>query len=276
MPGTPGTKRGISEYLAHASDDSLIWQGSRIANAPHTGLWADAPAPNDNNPGRTILFFDDFLQQSSATASAYHAYTDVNDGATGTNAFANSAGGVFNLVTAAAQDDYHGIRTLSKPWLFASGKELWFEAALTVTEAATNKAAWIVGLMDATTTGGLQTGSSGPLANFGGAVFWKNEGSLAVNFMTSNTTTQNSATAIATAVSGQKVRVGFYFDGTATTSVCYPFVDIGDGNGWVAGTAKNITLASLPQMYLVATVKAGAGGAAETMGLDYLKVLQVR
>jgi hypothetical protein len=72
MAGTPGTKRSISmAELAEGSDSSLIWQGSRIANAPPSALWAGAPAPDDNEADRTIQFFDDFLQQASATASAY-------------------------------------------------------------------------------------------------------------------------------------------------------------------------------------------------------------
>jgi hypothetical protein len=275
MPGNPGTKRLLTEYLTHNADDSLSWQGSRIGNAPADPLWVSAPSMNDNSMNRFTLFEDDFLQQASATASAYTTYTDMNDGATGTNAFANSAGGVIQIVTAAALDDYHGLRTTAKPWLFAAGKELWFEAAFTVTEAATNASSWLFGLMDTATTGGLQTGASGPLASFSGCVIYKVQGTMTAKCLSSNSSTQVSGSTIATVVSGQRVRVGFYFDGAATTSNIFPFVDIGDGNGYVAGTSQAITLASLNQMSLMMTIKAG-GSNAETLGIDWVKVLQLR
>lgn len=275
MAGTPAIARSLNDAeLAKGSDSSLIWMGSRVANAPPPDLWAGAPAPNDNDPSRAFLFFDDFLQQASATASAYAAYTAMNDAATGTPAFQNVAGGVYNLVTAAAQDDYSGIRTTAKPWLFAAGKELWLEARFKVAEAATNKSAWIFGLVDTVTTGGLQTGASGPLASYDGAVIWKDEGAMIANFETSKAGTQSTTSALGTVVTDTWTKVGFYFDGAATTANIFPYVDV--GAGWVAGASKQITLSGLNQMQLIATIKAGAGGAAETLQVDYLKVLQLR
>jgi hypothetical protein len=44
----------------------------------------------------------------------------------------------------------------------------------------------------------------------------------------------------------------------------------------VEGTTKTLTLSGLGQMYLIATVKAGAGGNAETLQLDYIKCRQLR
>lgn len=275
MAGNPGTKRLISENLTHNADDSLSWQGSRIVNAPPDAFWATAPSQNENSVNRFTLFEDDFLQQASATASAYTTYTDMNDGATGTNAFQDKAGGIYNIVTAAALDDYHGIRTTAKPWLFVAAKELWFEASFTVNEAATNASSWFVGLSDTFTTGGLQTGSSGPLASFSGAGWFKVQGGMAAKFITSNSTTQSISGSLATVVTNQKVRVGFYFDSAATTSNLFPFIDIGDGNGYISCAAQTITLASLNQMALFATIKAG-GANAETMQLDWIKVLQIR
>lgn len=276
MAGTPGPKRSLNDAdLYHASDDSLVWKGSRIANAPADALWVGAPSMNDNSMNRFTLFEDDFLQQASATASAYTTYTDMNDGATGTNAFQDKAGGIYNIVTAAALDDYHGIRTTAKPWLFAAAKELWFEAAFTVAEAATNASSWFVGLSDTFTTGALQTGSSGPLASFSGAGWFKVQGGMAAKFITSNSTTQSISSSLATVVTNQKIRVGFCFDGTATTGNLFPFIDIGDGNGYTACAVQTIPLASLGQMALFATIKAG-GSNAETMQLDWIKVLQLR
>lgn len=273
---TPAPRFSLSAggRVQYGVDGSLIVDGARVSNATQSALWRGAPSPNDNDPSRFHTFFDDFLYQASATASETNTWTLMNDGVTGTNAFQNASGGIYNIVTAAAQDDYNGIRSVSKSWLFEAGKELWLEARLRVSEASTNKSAWLVGLTDTVTTGGLQTGSSGPLASYDGAVLWKDEGSMAVNFETSKTTTQNTTSAIATSVSNTWTKVGFYFDGATTTGNVTPYVDI--GSGWVAGTTKQITLSGLGQMYLVTTVKAGAGGNAETLQLDYIKVVQVR
>ena len=186
------------------------------------------------------------------------------------------SGGVYNIVTAAAQDDYHGIRSFNKNFLFLANRQAWLEAKFKVAEANTNKSAWLVGLMGTVTTGGLQAGAAGPLANFSGAVAFKNEGIMVAQFMTSNGATQNTNTNLGTVVSNQDVKVGFWFDGQATTSVVTPYIDLGGGAGWTAGTPKNITLASLAQMYLVATIKSGAGGAAETMQLDYIRCVMER
>lgn len=273
---TPQIRNSVAggRFLQRGTDDSLISMGRRIANGTPADLWKQAPSPNENDPSLFFTFFDDFLYQASATASEVNTWTSMDDGATGTNAFQNVSGGVYNIVTAGAADDYHGIRSVSKSWLFAAGKELWFEARFKVAEASTNKSAWLFGLMDTVTTGGLQTGTSGPLASYDGAVIWKDAASMAINFETSKTTTQATATALATVVTDTWTKVGFYFDGATTTGNITPYTDI--GAGWVAGTTKQITLSGLNQMYLVANIKAGSGGDVETLQLDYIKCVQLR
>lgn len=274
-----GSKMGL------ADDGSIIVYGQQITQG-NFGVGGKVSAHIDfpalgNNPSVQSIFFDDFLQQASATGSEYDVYTDMNDGATGTNAFQDANGGWINVVTAAAADDYHGLRTTAKPWLFAAGKETWLEARFKVSEANTNQSAYVIGLMDTFTTGGIQAGTAGPLASFSGAIFYKNSTSMAMNFLTSNSTTQNKTTGIATTVTNQTIKVLFHCDGglvagSSTIGVVTPFVDIGDGNGWVKGTPQNITFASLNQMALVASIKAGSSAGAETLQLDYLKVNSTR
>ena len=60
----------------------------------------------------------------------------------------------------------------------------------------------------------------------------------------------------------------------ATTSVVTPYVDA--GGGWVTGTGQNITLAGLEPTHAVFGVKARPSGGAETLEVDYLKILQLR
>ena len=113
-----------------------------------------------------------------------------------------------------------------------------------------------------------------PLASYDGALIWKDEDSLEIDFETSNAGTQATSSNIATFISDTWFRVGFHFDGTATTSVVTPYVH--NGTSWAKGTAQNITLSGLEEMHIVYGVKAGPGGAAETLQVDYIKCRQLR
>lgn len=268
--------RGYDFFFNH--DGEVVANGQRISGYTERNgrnpIWENAPSKSEIDPARYTFFEDHFLNPASATASDYHAYTSLNDGATGTNAFQDIAGGVYNVVTAAADNDYNGIASVAESWLFEAGAELWLEAGFRLSEANTNESTWWVGLTDTLTTGGMQANAAGPLASYDGALIWKTpETALTVNFETSNATTQATTAAFATSVSNTWSRAGFYFDGTATTSTITPYFH--NGTSWTKGTAQNITLAGLAEMHLVAGVKAGPSAGAETLQLDYLQVLQV-
>jgi hypothetical protein len=256
--------------LGLGKDKELILQGNRIAPGRFgPGMIIE--------PGAAFEMFDDFMMPGSATTSALHAYTVNSDGGTGTNAFQDAAGGIFNLVTAAADNDYQALSTVAETFKFAAGKELWMEARVKLAEATTNDSTWWVGLMDTLTTGGMQVDELGPLASYDGALIWKTpEAAMTLNFETSNAGTQATTSAFATSVTDTWTKVGFHFDGAATTSVVTPYADIGDGNGWVRYTPQNITLSGLEEMHAVIGVKAGPGGAAETLQIDYWRVVQLR
>lgn len=253
----------------------LIIDGSYASGPTPPSLWAFAPSPNTCDSSESFLFFDDFLNPASATASDYHAYTSTDDSGTGTNAFQDVAGGVYNVVTAAADNDYHAMSTVAENWKFASGKKLWFEARFKIAEATTSESTWWFGLTDTLTTGGMQANTAGPLASYDGALIWKTpETALTVNFETSNAGTQNTLSAFATSISDTWHRAGFYFDGAATTSTITPYFH--NGTSWTVGTAQNITLSGLEEMHAVFGVKAGPTAAAETLQVDYIKILQLR
>lgn len=273
---TPQIRNSVAggKFLQRGTDNSLIHMGSRIANAPAPTLWAQAPAMAERDPSLFFSLFDDFLLPASATASDYMAWTALNDGATGTPAFQDAAGGIFNVVTAAADNDYAAYSSVAENWLFAAGKELWFEARFKLAEATTNESAWWFGLSDTLTTGGFQANAAGPLASYDGALIWKDEATMAIDFETSNAGTQATTTNMGTFVTNTWTKVGFYFDGATTTSNVFPYIDV--GSGWVAGTSKTITLAGLEEMHLVFGVKAGPTAAAETLQVDYIKCVQLR
>jgi hypothetical protein len=248
--------------------------GFRLSNYPPPLLWQHAPSPNDNDKGLAFRLFEDFLNPASATASDTQAWTALNDGATGTPAFQDAAGGVFNVVTAAADNDYAAYSSVAKNWLFAAAKPLWFEARFKLAEATTNESAWWFGFADTLTTGGFQANAAGPRASYDGALIWKDEGTMAVDFETSNAGTQNTTTNMATCITNTWHRAGFHFDGTATTSVVTPYFH--NGTSWTVGTAQNITLAGLEEMHLVFGVKAGPTAAAETLQIDFIHAVQLR
>lgn len=272
MTGTPDILTSIhGKRLGLGPNNELIVAGSRVSGPKPPTLWSQAPSPADIDPSNAFVFFDDFF------SADYHTYTSNDDTATGTNAFQDAAGGIYNVVTAAADNDYHAMSSAAENWLFASGKELWFEARFKLAEANTNESAWWFGLTDTLTTGGLQANAAGPLASYDGALIWKDEATMSIDFETSNAGTQNTTSAMATFVTDTWTRVGFYFDGDPTgsgTGIIYPYVDV--GSGFVAGTEQNITLSGLAEMHGVFGVKAGPSGGAETLQVDYLKIVQVR
>ena len=179
------------------------------------------------------------------------------------------------IVTAAADNDYSAYSSVTEPFLFASGKELWFEARFRCAEATTSESTWWFGLSDTLTTGGMQANAAGPLASYDGALIWKTpETAMTVNFETSNAGTQATTSAFATAITNTWHRCGFYFNGAATTSVITPYFH--NGTSWTTGTAQNITLSGLEEMHVVYGIKAGPTGAAETLQIDYIKCVQLR
>lgn len=259
-----------------ASNGALIVNGTAVSQPTQPALWEQCPAYGPN-PYPCYEVFEDFMYPASATASDLTAWTVNSDGGTGTNAFQDAAGGIFNIVTAAADNDYQALSLQHEAFLFASGKRLWLEARVKVAEATTNESTWWVGLTDTLTTGGMQANAAGPLASYCGALIYKTpETAMTLNFESSNAGTQVTSLAEATSVTNTWNRVGFFFDGTATTSTITPYYAVNGSNTFVAGAAQSITLAALAEMHLVFGIKAGPTAAAETLQIDYVKVVAER
>jgi len=271
----PMGKSILGDQLSIGHNGSVITSGRELLGPNDNGLYQFAPV--NFEPFHAFEIFEDFMNPDTSAISAGHVWTPVNDGSTGTPVYQDAAGGIFNTVTAGADNDYAAYSSFHEPFTFASGKKLWFEARFKLAEATTNDSAWWFGLTDTLTTGGFQAHALGPLASYDGALIWKDEDTLLIDFETSNAGTQATTTAMATFVTDTWTRVGFYFDGTATTSVVTPYYEVaGSGNAMTAGTAQNITLSGLEAMHLAWGVKAGPGGAAETLQVDYIRCLQLR
>jgi len=204
---------------------------------------------------------DDFFKNDTTQ------WTSVDDGATGTNAISNTLGGWLNVVTAAANNDYHMNISAAKSFAFSTTKNLSFQARIALTEAATNVASWICGLTDTTTTGGLQTGTSGPLASFQGAIFYKISGTQLIKFMLSTGSTQSVNSTTWTFTSGTTYNLRFEVSkGDGTTGRIIPYVNDS------AGAVMTFPIASYSGlMYAIYGVKAGSSSA-ETFSIDLIDI----
>lgn len=206
-------------------------------------------------------FHDDFFENNTTR------WTSIDDGATGTNAISNTNGGWLNVVTAGANNDYHMNVTAAKSFAFSTTKNLVFQSRIALTEAATNVASWICGLTDTTTTGGLQSGTSGPLASFQGAIFYKISGTQLIKFMVSTGSTQSVNSTTWTFTSGTTYNLRFEFSkGDGTNGKIIPYVNDSPG------AAMTIPLSSYTGlMYAIYGVKAGSSSA-ETFSIDLINI----
>jgi len=205
-------------------------------------------------------FFDDFTKLDTVQ------WASVDDGGTGSNTVDATHGGWMGVVTAGADNDYHTMTSAAKSFQFKAAKQLFFEAKVKLTEAATDQGSFVVGLMDTTTNGGLQTGTSGPLASFDGAIFYKIEGTQYIKFMVSDSTTQQISTITWAFTSATDYVCRFeYGPDDGTTGWIQPYV-----NG-VPGTRLTCTISTIAAMYALFGVKAGSSSA-ETLKIDYISI----
>lgn len=214
---------------------------------------------------RNLVYMEDFVDADSSDA-----FDSTDDGGTGTNVLLDEHGGWYNVLTAVADNDYHLMSSGAEFIKFQANKPVYFEAKIKLTEANTDDANWVIGLTDTLTTGFLGDDGAGPAASYDGAVFFKVDGTMQIQFETSNAGTQVTNASLATFTSGAEYTLGLKFNpGDGTTGTVTPYV-----NG-TAGTAHDITLAGLEEMHLVFGVKAG-GANAETLSVDYLYVEATR
>jgi hypothetical protein len=259
------------EADTRGNEGSLMGRGSRFWNGPPSPPWAQMPSLNELDAGHYFFGREDFLLSPSALA-----WVPITDGSSGTDIHQDAVGGVMSLVTAAADNDYKAYRTPRKFFKFATGKEAAVEMRFKLTEATTDDSTWWLALTDTTTTGGMQSDTSGPPASYDGATIWKTpEAAHTVNFEVSNAGSQSTLSAFATGGSGSWSRAAFYYDGGTKFT---PFFSIDDGVTWTTGTAQTISpsLTGMDEMYLLYGVKAGPGGAAETLEVDWVQFMQLR
>ncbi len=219
--------------------------------------------------GTTIDFFDDFFQYDpTATVGKWVAVEDA--GATGGDKVIDGAGGLLSAGCDGDDEDEVYISSIVEFLKFAANKMMFFETSVELTEANTNEANWIIGLSDTVGADSLVDAGAGPMASYDGAVFFKVDGTMKIQFENSNAGTQVTNATLADFVSGTRYKLGFLFDpNDGVTGKITPFVD------GVAGTVQDITLAGLEEMHILIGTKAG-GTNEEALVVDYVHCVQVR
>lgn len=231
------------------------------------GVWSTCPIKQiKSDPSLGTVYIDDMTFCNDAgghskwTESGDAQVIAIADGANGQLSLQPDDGTIEHAAT---------IATNGESWLCSSGKELWFEAGVILTEANTDDANILIGLCDSPGADVLQDAGAGPPDDYDGLVFFKVLNGTVWQFETSNATSQDPNTDVGDFTSGALHRVGFHFDGTATTGVVTPYLDD------VVATAVSVTLSAFGAMEFVASVKNG-GGNRENLLIDYVKIVQLR
>lgn len=221
---------------------------------------------------RTHGLFEDFLWHISP-----HLWTSLVADSGSSAAIAAGAGGIVALGTGATDNNEVEIKTTNSPFLFAEDKPLIFEARLQFSEAATNAANVMVGVMDAVGADALLDNGGGPKASYSGAVIFKVDGGTVWKTETSigAAKTTNASTRTAGGAAYQTLTVEFR-PITATLAEVLFYVDgapLRDASNNVLKHA--LTFSGAVAMQAFVAVKAG-GANAESVNVDYLACYQLR
>ena len=211
-----------------------------------------------------IEYFNDFFEFDNVAK-----FNDlVTDG--GTIGSTDAHGGVLSIATDSTDNDESYVSSAKEIFKFQTNKKLYFETKIKLTEAATNTANWIVGLSDTVAADSLLDIGGGPMASYYGVAFFKVDGTMKIQFETSNAGTQDTDAALADFASGTDYTLGFLYDyNDGVTAKVTPFV-----NG-VAGTARDLVISGLEEMHVLLGAKTGSAHAAALL-VDYVMVLAER
>lgn len=220
---------------------------------------------------------DDFTEDLDS--AKWVATTGSGDGGSAT--VGDAVGGVLAILTNAQDNTEEYVESANETFLFAANKPLRFACRCKFSEASTNKANIIVGLMDGVAADALVNDGAGPKSSYSGAVFFKEDGqtlwtveaSIAGTQVTAQLTAANTLTGLSyTAASSDYKWLTIEFCPISSTSADIVFAI--DGVDVYKMTENFITSATEMQICLGA--KAGAASANETLNVDYVSCIQKR
>lgn len=218
---------------------------------------------------------------SATLFSDFFHYTTTEDFTSiltdsGTATVADGAGGLLDLVPSdgtVADNDEAYIKSTVEAFLFAQNKPISFAAKVGWTEANTDDANVIVGLLSAAAANSLQDNGAGPQANFSGAVFFKVDGGTTWRAMVSIGATQAEVTlsnipAAPGAGNSQKLEI-IWFSTSSTSGTAYFYID-----GILVGS-QAFTYTGATEMNVIVGIKNGSANN-ESLEVDYVFCSQVR
>jgi len=218
-----------------------------VTNVGEDSLFADLAMPA---PTKFHTYYEDFDYYVAANWTV----TETQAGAT--QALTDGDGGLLLITNTAADDDLVALQKVGESYRFASGKELFFEARLKVSDATQSDVVI-----------GLQITDATPLDVSDGVFFIKADGSTSVSLLVEKNGTATTTSSVATMSNDTFISLGFYYDGAS--SIQYSV------NGVVKGTSVTTNLPDDEDMTVTIALQNGEA-VAKTMTVDYVFVAKER
>lgn len=227
----------------------------------------------------TFGFFEDFIDDVDSN------FVVVTASDAGTGVVGDAVGGILPLVasdgTVADNDETYAELPPNEVFKFAADKPLIFEARVQFTEANTDDANILVGLLDAVAANSLQDNGGGPPASYSGAVFFKVDGGTRWQCETSNAGTQTT-TDLSASDANNLSHITQTAGGASYQTLRIVFEPYSSTNAYVNFFIDGVHVAQHDYIFTSATeMQTGAGvknGGAnlETLNLDYVACYQAR
>ena len=202
----------------------------------------------------------------------------------GTASVGDAAGGILAIVPSdgtVADNDEAYVESANEVFRFTADKPALFEARVQFTEANTDDANVLVGLMDAVGANALVDDGAGPKSSYSGAVFFKVDGGTVWQAETSNSTTQTTTELTAANVNNLAKRA-VTAGGAAYQTLRIEYMPYSATNAYVSFFVDGVLCAqhdyiftSATEMQLAFGVKNG-GANNETLNVDYVSCTQSR
>jgi hypothetical protein len=227
---------------------------------------------------RQFTIEDDFIRDVDS-ADWVTTLTD-----TGTASVGDAVGGILAIVPSdgtVADNDEAYVESANEVFKFTANKPLLFEARIQFTEANTDDANILVGVMDAVGANSLVDNGGGPPSSYSGANLHKVDGGTVWIAETSNSTTQIT-TELSAANLNNLAKRAVTAGGAAYQTLKIEYMPYSSTNAYVTFFVDGVAVAqhdyiftSATEMQVVLGVKNG-GTNLETLNVDYVVCTQER
>lgn len=229
-------------------------------------LWEDCPMlAIRQDPGLAFVYENDFTTYSTGEAGLETDIVDSGGSAAATNAVAG-VNGFLSIASDGNADDQIWVNGEDYPIILATGKTLWIETRVKLTEASTSASNIAFGLTDETDLEDLIDASGDDKADTEGAMFHKKQGTLLWAVANSKATTKDTVVTPVLFTSAAWQRIGMKID--------YPTIQYYI-DGVIAATYSNVLAMPIVPLTFFWGV-AASGENAETLLVDWVKVVQLR